>query len=591
MMNGPRPLLCVSTALALATLIVGCSSGGRDGATTKAACVAYAESANTCWQVASGENILDVAVCEAIDADIDTASIPEDSSCGLKDLADIYTCYAEAFSDEITTSQPTCSDVGCSNAEGCSTPSTCASAAVCTDPSFETEEACEAEEHDWDTLLTSEACQQAGLEWTDTSDQQGCEAAGHTWGALLAEEACEAAGERWGALTDRASCEAVGHTWASNCGPLTELDACETCCTGDGWEGSRLNDDPDAEPCQCQDYGLCGSTATAGTVDVSECDYVCDRCAAGSLRCDGQKVQDCDPGTGNYKTRLTCPDHTTCNKGECIANEPETPTCTSTCADPDDCPDDTCDGVDDNCDGSTDEGFTVQGTTCGVGPCEATGVTLCLGGAVTDTCIAGEPAADDATCDGVDDDCDGIADEDFTPADTACGVGACEAAGVTSCADGVEANSCSPGEPGLDDATCDGVDDDCDGIADEDFVSETSTCGQGVCEANGVTSCVDGIESDSCVILPDASPDDATCDGADDDCDGSIDEDYATSATTCGVGTCEAAGELSCVEGQEADSCSATEPSCDGKACDDDDGCGTLCGCPDGETCNAGTCE
>ena len=35
-------------------------------------------------------------------------------------------------------------------------------------------------------------------------------------------------------------------------------------------------------------------------------------------------------------------------------------------------------------------------------------------------------------CDGVDDDCSGAVDEDFTDSATACGVGACTAVGVTS---------------------------------------------------------------------------------------------------------------------------------------------------------------
>ena len=43
----------------------------------------------------------------------------------------------------------------------------------------------------------------------------------------------------------------------------------------------------------------------------------------------------------------------------------------------------------------------------------STGSTSCVSGAVVDSCTAGTPAADDATCDGVDDDCDGQADENF----------------------------------------------------------------------------------------------------------------------------------------------------------------------------------
>jgi hypothetical protein len=60
-----------------------------------------------------------------------------------------------------------------------------------------------------------------------------------------------------------------------------------------------------------------------------------------------------------------------------------------------------------------------------------------------------------------------------------------------------------------DDATCDGVDDDCDGSADDDYVSSTTVCGNGACAATGMTSCVSGVVEDSC--LPD--PTDSDVDG------------------------------------------------------------------------------
>ena len=43
--------------------------------------------------------------------------------------------------------------------------------------------------------------------------------------------------------------------------------------------------------------------------------------------------------------------------------------------------------------------------------CASTGVTSCVGGAVLDSCTPGSGAADDTTCDGIDDDCDGSIDE------------------------------------------------------------------------------------------------------------------------------------------------------------------------------------
>jgi hypothetical protein len=118
---------------------------------------------------------------------------------------------------------------------------------------------------------------------------------------------------------------------------------------------------------------------------------------------------------------------------------------------------------------------------------------------VTDSCTPGAPAASDATCNATDDDCDGSQDEDYAVTATSCGLGVCQASGSLTCVAGAEVDSCAPGAPTSPlDSTCNGLDDDCDGPADEEYVSVDTTCGVGACGAMGATSCVAGAVTDSC---------------------------------------------------------------------------------------------
>jgi hypothetical protein len=136
--------------------------------------------------------------------------------------------------------------------------------------------------------------------------------------------------------------------------------------------------------------------------------------------------------------------------------------------------DDSCDGVDDDCDGTQDEDYTVIVSTCGQGACQATGELSCVNGVVQNSCVVGAPGASDATCDGIDDNCNGIADEDYVGGVTHCGIGACARSGERSCIAGVEQDSCEEGAA-ADDANCNGLDEDCDGTSDEAFPFACST--------------------------------------------------------------------------------------------------------------------
>jgi Notch-like protein len=103
-----------------------------------------------------------------------------------------------------------------------------------------------------------------------------------------------------------------------------------------------------------------------------------------------------------------------------------------------------CNGRDDNCDGQIDEGNPGAGQTCfAAGSCPV-GVTVCQGGSIQ--CKA-QPRPE--SCDGLDNDCNGIVDD--VP-------GGCQ-------------NSCTPTPE-----QCNGKDDDCDGFPDEDNPGGGAPC-------------------------------------------------------------------------------------------------------------------
>ena len=187
-----------------------------------------------------------------------------------------------------------------------------------------------------------------------------------------------------------------------------------------------------------------------------------------------------------------------------------------------------CNGLDDDCNGSTDvlppsktcsksawlplgsqtvcasnADCAAPGETCnpGKGLCQTligtcTGVAACSGG--TEVCNDVKTPKTEA-CNGEDDDCDGNADEDFAwtnplsgatvPVGGACGLGPCSG-GLVACE--TQLNAVCTTETKKKSDTCNGVDDDCDGVTDDGACEDGDACTADVCDGKTQTCSNDG---------------------------------------------------------------------------------------------------
>ncbi|MCB9552556.1 MAG: putative metal-binding motif-containing protein [Myxococcales bacterium] len=360
------------------------------------------------------------------------------------------------------------------------------------------------------------------------------------------------------------ACRAQGHRVCGEandlvCDAVPGAPTAEVCDGIDNDCDGRTDEGIAPRPSQCG-QGLC---AAAGQITCQGGRLV-DSCRPGAPvaeRCNADD-DDCDGRTDEG----IAPTSITCGRGTCASTGVRV--CTGGdlidhCV-PGEPEAEVCDGLDNDCDGRIDDEIPAMPTACGIGACAAAGNATCRDGALTDDCAPGAPRAE--VCNDTDDDCDGATDEGIADRPTACGQGACAAVGVLACADGDLVDSCRPGNPGKE--ICNGIDDDCDGRTDEGIAPVRTTCGQGACAANGERTCQGGRLVDSCQP---GAPGAEICDGIDNDCDGRVDDDIPVEPTACGQGLCAAAGQLVCQKGRPVDTCKPGEPGaevCDGR--DDD---------------------
>ena len=255
-----------------------------------------------------------------------------------------------------------------------------------------------------------------------------------------------------------------------------------------------------------------------------------------------------------------------------------------------------CDGKDNNCDGRIDENWPLKNTTCTVGQteCRRSGVYVCTTSQTAVRCSASAGQGQAEICDGKDNNCNGIIDENITrscysgPSGTS-GKGGCKQ-GSQTCTNGTWGTCTGQVLPSQE--VCNNKDDNCNGQIDESltqscYTGPQGTSGWGICKT-GQRTCSAG-KWGACVgeILPATE----TCDNKDNNCNGKIDDGiqrscYTGPTKTLGMGVCTkgvqscSAGKWGACQGEvlpSTETCDGKDNDCDGKVDEENPGGGGAC--------------